>query len=58
MNAVLASVSKKTVSIPVNNWLVCAIAFSNSKSAGFLNPLKIKLASTFYKKKLLNPHRS
>ena len=46
---VLVVVSRKTVSIPDNFLLVWAMAFSNSKSAGFLKPLIIKLACTFYK---------
>ena len=45
INDVLAEVNKKTVSIPDSFLLVCAMAFSNSKSAGFRNPFNIKFAS-------------
>ena len=46
------------MSISVSLWLVCAIAFSNSKSAGFLNPLRIKSALTFLQKSTVRPSYS
>jgi len=42
MYDVLAAVNKKTVSMGAKSLFVCAIAFSNSKSAGFLRPRKMK----------------
>jgi len=52
---VSAEVNKKTVSIPDSFRLVCAMAFSNSKSAGFLSPLSKNLAPTLSQNLTVNP---
>ena len=55
INEVLAAVNKKTVSILESFLLVCAIAFSNSKSAGLRKPLNMKLAFSFLAKSIVKP---
>ena len=54
MNEVLRQLVK-TVSIFDKVRLVCAIAFSNSKSAGFLRPRKINFACSFWHKSMVKP---
>ena len=55
MYDVFAAVNKNTVSILDNLLLVCAIAFSNSKSAGFLSPRRINSAFSCLQKSIVKP---
>ena len=55
INEVSALVSRNIVSIPDNFLFVCAIAFSNSKSAGFRRPLKINSALILLQYSTVNP---
>ena len=55
MNDVSAEVNKKIVSIGARFRFVCAMAFSNSKSAGFRSPLKINSTPISLQKSTVNP---